>query len=168
MSKQETEMAQSVGEILKAIVGPLLDRLERLETKAAPPPGPNPNEAPDETFRRMMASLRGTDQDRVALVEVVEGCVSDTGAKFNGELQHGVLVAMRDYTLPAASEVHVKDGGLVPDGMALGEVAGHGQWKYEQFYLADARRFVGKPLPAWMRAEAVRAKAAAAPVAQTA
>jgi hypothetical protein len=108
------------------------------------------------------------------------------GATFDAELHHkpfsvggkitgkvpGVLPIVKSllhYTEPVGHDVHQAQGGLVPDGLTIQEQGPGGprlsstyvQWKWETFWQADIRRFVGKPLPAHIRADAARRAAAA-------
>jgi hypothetical protein len=178
MSKNED--AESLASILTRILAPLAERIERIESKAAPAAATATPSA-DETMAQLMAALRGQqpELDTIGLVEVLEGCVSDmTGASFAAETHYpvvkvmgkpvgkdaarGVVRVMRSYVLPAGASKHVAEGGLVPDGMVMHELGPGGQqetdsfrqWTYDSFYKADAMRFVGKPLPPHVRREA--------------
>ena len=162
------------------VLDALVSRLEKLE---APKPG-DKKLTPDEMLAEMMGELRGTNQDlsEFGLIDVVDGCVSDSGATFDAEVQYspvkikgrvvgkdpkGVVKVLRNYAWPAGIDKHAADGGVVPDGMTMMEQGPGGmqetdayrQWKYDEFYKADARRYIGKPLPSHVRRNAPKAVA---------
>lgn len=185
----KNEEAEALASVLARVLNPIVERLERLEAVVAPKE--DGATSPDELHFKLMASLRGQDQEieSIGLVEIVHGCMSDTGATFDAEvhyppLKRGGRVVGKDpkkpivkvllnYTWPEGIDKHVADGGLVPDGMDMKELSGmwvgqetdnYRQWKYDEFTKADARRYVGKPLPSNIR----RVTPPVAPVAQTA
>jgi hypothetical protein len=175
-AKQEAvSEAEALASVLSRILTPLVERIERLEGGK-----PQQQMSPDELHAKLMSELRGTNQDLEAfgLVEVVDGCRSDTGATFDAEIQYpplrinGRIVGkddkkptvrvLRNYAWPVGLDKHTSEGGLVPDGMTMTELGPGGQqesdafrqWKYDEFYKADAKRLIGKPLPAHMRQSA--------------
>lgn len=181
MSKEEKGLAESLGDVLNRVLSPILDRLERLENKGKAEEI-TPIDSPDELHEKLMASLRGQDQDLEPfhLIEVHQGCLSDTGATFDAEVHYpalrkggkivgrdakrGLVKVLSNYTWPEGVDKHVSQGGLVPDGMEMKELSGqwigqetdaYRQWKYEEFYKADNKRYVGKPLPAHIQRVAV-------------
>ncbi len=134
--------------------------------------------SPEELHAKLMADLRGKhiDPKALGLIDVVEGCTSDfTGATFDAEITwpaatidgkivgrlpgDGTVTALRNYKEPAGVDKHTADGGLVPNGMKITENYGQGeeiadgykQWRWESFWQADLRRFVGKSLPPHVR-----------------
>lgn len=56
----------------------------------------------------------------------------------------GRIVDLEHYTHPAGVDVHVADGGLVPDGKEIG-TTDHKMWKYQEFWKRDLNEFIGKP-----------------------
>jgi hypothetical protein len=180
MSKDH-EDAKGLADVLTRLLTPIVDRLERLESKASP--AASPPLSADETMAKLMAELRGqqADIDSFGLVEVVEGCTSDiSGATFDAEIHYpvvrhmgrivgkvadkGVVKVMRNYAWPVGIDKHVPEG-VVPEGMTMFELGPQGQretdsyrdWKYKTFAMADNRRFVGKALPAHVRATSTTA-----------
>lgn len=179
MSKEHQE-AETLAALLTRVLGPILDRLEKLESASKPnvPDVPAGVDTADEHHYKLMAALRGQDQglERFKLVEVVEGCLSDTGATFDAEVHYpplrkegkivgrdptkGLVKVLLNYQWPDGIDRHVRDGGVVPDGMEMKEVSGlwigqetdaYRQWKWDEFMKADNKRYVGKPLPGHIR-----------------
>jgi hypothetical protein len=135
---------------------------------------------PDELAAKLMADIRGQSDDvaRFGLVEVVFNCKSDfTDATFDAEVHHdtvtsggkilgrrpgpGRVVKLINYTEPPEASVRVTDGGKVPMDMHELGVSGtsqpslqYGQWKWENYWQADLKRFIGRPLPNHVRMEA--------------
>jgi hypothetical protein len=82
--------------------------------------------------------------------------------KLVGKMGTAVCKTIRNYMLPTGYDAHLADGGLVPSGMKIvpldqlssgeGDVReGYGQWLAETFWMADLKRFVGRPIPAHVR-----------------
>ena len=163
----------AVLEQLAATNQALMERLTQLI------PAPVKPMTQDELAAKMMSELRGGEDNGLNLVEVVTGCVSDvTGATFDAECHHKaaryqgrvvkvpgepVVKRMIGYTLPAAATTRREEGGEVPMDMTEGAEPSvtYQQWVYENYTLVDSRRFVGKPLPAHVRAAALAVPVAA-------
>ena len=179
MTERERAMMAAFAETMRTVMTPMVEAMQRV---GAPPEKPRAK-TPDELHAQLMGELRGQTVDPIALglVDVVEGCTSDvSGASFDAEVNFpiatidgkvagklpgpGRVVKLLNYKEPEGIRVHTRDGGLVPDGMVMTENYGNGpemadgykQWVWENFWQADLRRFVGKPLPAHIRADAVK------------
>ena len=175
-------------EALVEAVSKLIERLERLESRAIASPAPVvTGKSPDELHASMMEDIRGStdDVERIGLSETIVGVKSDLGAADSEGNLHGAtfdavvnwqpvhkggklvgrtskckVTTLANYAWPAGIDVHLSAGGLVPDGMEMlvandktRETDQYKQWKYETFYKADCQRFVGRPLPAHLRAQ---------------
>lgn len=115
---------------------------------------PQRSENPDTSFAEDVARVRGTANPK-RLVRHIP-CVSlETGATFTARVQEsaahplGRIIALNSYAYPTGFDRHVKEGGLVPDGLQMrtsqgGLVPPYKQWLYEQFYKVDLNRYAGK------------------------
>jgi hypothetical protein len=83
-------------------------------------------------------------------------CKSDfTGARFRAYVNHrGIVSDLLDYTKPDGWDKTQNNGGLLPNGsdiyangVSLPYSQTFSQYIYETYWLTDARRFVGRPLP---------------------
>jgi hypothetical protein len=170
ITERESALIAAFSDSMRTMMAPVLDRLVSLEQGK---PAPKPS-SPDEAHAQMMRELRGKTVDPIALglVEVVEHCTSDSGATFDAECHYTpvhvdgrlagktgtpIVKQLLNYTWPVGHDVHQRDGGLVPDGMAMIEDSKpsptYRQWLWETYLQADTRRFVGKALPRWARPE---------------
>jgi hypothetical protein len=89
----------------------------------------------------------------------VKNCPSVTGATFTAKIDHrGKVTELLDYECPTGVDALVTEGGIVPSGYRIGGNE-HAHWKWSSFWQADINAFVGKPLPAHVKAAADAATA---------
>lgn len=87
----------------------------------------------------------------------------ETGATFEAHVlesrnttkfPHGRIVGMRNYQRPAGHDVYEANGGLVPDGMQMVanglQTPPYKQWLWTTFYQTDLRRYVQRPIVAYL------------------
>lgn len=152
----------------------------RAMRESRPAASPDAALSPDELAAKLMAEIRGQRDDvaKLGLVEVVLGCKSDfTDATFDAEIHYetvtsggkiigkrpgpGKVVSLLHYKEPPAASIRTEDGGAVPmdmteigaNGASVPSLS-YGQWKWESYWQADIRRFVGRPLPEHVKREA--------------
>jgi hypothetical protein len=186
-SERELAMMNAFAQSMRTTLEPLVSKIAELEARVNPPP-PAKLSA-DEVHAKLMSTLRGQlDEVReIGLVEVVECCTSDLGApdgagvmrgatfdvevhykpvlidgKIVGKSGTGTVKTLINYRYPDGFDRHIKDGGVVPEGMEIhdqskegAERAGYGQWLAETFWQADLKRFCGRALPPHVRPPAV-------------
>jgi len=109
-----------------------------------------------EDFPGQYATIMREARQRVAVGDPEPvPCRGEMGATFIAQInKDGVVVALLDYKEPEASRIHENAGGHVPNGSPIYEDAGgrqvltvhYKQWRYETYWLADLRYFVGKPI----------------------
>jgi len=154
---------------MTSVLQGLVRRVELLEETKAPtiPSGPTPTS--DEVAERALDALRGKNRPPKPSV-TVERCKSDlTEATFDAYIEDGVVKDLLNYTHPENTGKHQRDGGIVPDGIKIQEYDAamldgdfsYVQWRYENYWKVDNRRFIGKPLPKHVAAEAEAARKAA-------
>lgn len=108
--------------------------------------------SPNEQFLEQMKERRGARLPPIP-TETIKGLVSDfTGSTFSAEVQHGIVVTLGDYAYPTGFDSHQEEGGIVPNRMTILDTNGqpspeYRQWRWENFYQADLRSYVGKALP---------------------
>lgn len=135
----------------------LLERvLERLAQKTAPPVDTRTG---DQKFYEEFEKVYGyaPTQRRLLSPPELVPCKSDSGATFVAKVSNGRVVSLEGYTFPEGIDRHQHDGGLVPNGLDLTNIA-NGQesipykgWKFNEFWKRDINAFVGRPLPRWAR-----------------
>jgi hypothetical protein len=128
--------------------------------------------SPDDQVNAMVDQMRGTRPPH----EITEvKCTSvETKASFTAIIAKsktfpgGRVIDLRDYTYPEGHEVHVAEGGIVPDGLTIRRPDGqptkeYKHWKWTNFYQMDLRRYVGQDA-AWLKRMADIAAATSTPV----
>jgi len=120
---------------------------------------------PDTQFKAMMDARRGKDRPPKSISKVAAHS-EDTGATFLAVIDDatGVVFRLDAYTFPDGVDRHMPDG-RVPDGLQIHDKNGqptivYKQWRWENFWQADLRRFIGKKLPKYARVEAAAPAAA--------
>lgn len=120
------------------------------------PPKPEDMTA-DGQFHRWVDNMKGHDRPATPMRKVA--CKSPTGATFVAVVADsrthpgGRVINLEQYRHPEGVDRYQADGGLVPDGFPMAGGDGkassslYKQWRWESFYQADLRSFVGKPLP---------------------
>jgi len=109
-------------------------------------------------------------------IEEIPVVSPDTKAKFTAictkslTFPAGRIVSVKDYTYPDGVEEHIREGGLVPEGMTIRLPSGqydknYKQWRWVNFFQKDLRTFVGKDV-GWLKRFMLLAKAAEEPQAQ--
>jgi hypothetical protein len=122
------------------------------------PSAPLPNRGPMniEEFPGQYASIMREARQRVAVGDPDPvPCRGEMGATFLAQIdKRGIIVALLEYKEPPQSQIYENAGGHVPNGSSIYEDAGgrqvlsvhYKQWRYETYWLADLRYFVGKPI----------------------
>jgi hypothetical protein len=124
---------------------------------------PRAGKSPDELMAEALTSIRYQKPHPQTDVE----CVSlETGATFTAIVvasrpyPEGRVCRIDGYAHPDGIDRHVKDGGLVPDGIELRNRANGEEsqdlknWRWRTFWQADLLRYIGRPLPVWVRKDA--------------
>jgi len=124
---------------------------------ASQAPAPPPNRGPQhiEDFPGQYASVMREARNRKVTDDPEPvPCRGEMGATFRAQVnKQGVVVALLDYREPPESMKHEDEGGHVPNGSPIYEDEGakrlavhFKQWRYETYWQADLRMFVGKKL----------------------
>lgn len=137
----------------------LLGELKAGQGKMAPP-GVSPY-TPDEQVGMFVDQLRKGENREAHKLEDITCQSQITGAKFTAVVctskayPAGRVLSLKDYEYPVGSDVHVTEGGLVPEGLAIKNKAGEGtkewkQWRWINHYQQDLKTYVGRDA-AWLR-----------------
>ena len=138
-----------------------------LEAARGGPAKINPDLGANDTFEAMIEQIKYQKPIKQENVECVN---RETGSEFVAEVMpsrqfpQGRVVRIRDYKHPDGVDARQKDGGLVPDGYVIGSNE-HREWKKDRYFKADLQRWVGGPLPAFIRKNITAEELAAALVA---
>lgn len=86
-----------------------------------------------------------------------------SGATCDVDVQREIVVNLANYKEPTESEVHISEGGAVPNGLDIRDTNGKYtvqflQWRFENYWGADLRAYVGKK---WQPAFALPVSSAA-------
>lgn len=129
--------------------------LAQVGTATTVPPPQNRGPQHIEDFPGQYASvMREARNRRVTDDPEPVACRGEMGATFRAQVNKaGVVVALLDYREPIESMRHEDEGGHVPNGSPIYEDEGakrlavhFKQWRYETYWQADLRMFVGKKL----------------------
>ena len=119
---------------------------------------------PDEQMRKQIDVIRGTgiEPERA---ETLRRTSARTGTTFTAIIFRGKVVRLEDVVFSPLCARHVKEGGVVPDGMLIVQglekeimkgdtklqTPQFRQWFWQQIRILDIRELVGRDVPWLMR-----------------
>ena len=127
--------------------------------------------SPDQQVNVFVDAMKkGNLEDRpLHKIEKIACMSLETGSSFTAVVAssktfpEGRVVTLEDYAFPPGIDMHVDEGGLVPNGMALklkdgSETKDFKHWKWLNYYQKDLQRYVGRDA-AWLKRMATLAQA---------